>query len=361
MKATALLDSVVNYYYPNGLWSTFKGNVHLYSIAQNGDLRSEDIYLDNEKDLYQSFLYQNDSIIMRQWEKGNIIYSVNGVSNLSIEDRKALKLLEEDITFFKKFHRSDIGWPMNIKSLDIVLNPKIKETTFNDELCWGLESIGTPPGTEVNHPLLQQSIFYYINPDDFSLIGMDFPLIIEQRSIPGFRVTFNQEIEVGGIKIPQVKTYYRLKDNSYLYTTALHPYPQQKYIDEKQEQAAINKVLDAETYYFEKRNYEAWADTWSHKDDVLHSFSSKDGYTLAEGWDALSQFMLDFFKQYPEPQPSPVLERSNFVYHIHNNIAWVFFDSKETTSEGRHQRILRKENGAWKLVNMTGIDEGSFR
>lgn len=361
LTANQLLDEIIQYYDPYNNWLNYKGEVHFYRILPDGTLRSEDIYLDNKKELYQSFLYQNDSIIMRKWDKNQVAYSLNGSTNLSKATRTELKLRNQDIQFIKRRHRTEIGWPMQIKALDLLLNPIIKDTIFNNKPCLMMESIGVPPASKGKYPLLEQSIFYYINPVDYSLEGMDFPLEIKSQNIPGFRVIFNQHININDIKIPQVKTYYRLKDNQYYYTTYAHAFVKQPYIDENLEKIAINKLLANETYYFRIRDFEKWQLTWSHQPDIVHCFASKNGYVRNEGWANVSSHILSIFNQFPEPENDPLIKRDNYVYYIHRNIAWVYFDSKESASHGRQQRMLRKENGQWKLISASGIDEASYK
>ena len=360
LAANELLDKVIQYYDPSNKWNTFKGELHLYTVLPSGILKSEDIYLDNASGIYQSFLYQNDSILMKRWDENGVTYTLNGVAQLSVVARKILNLQDQDIRFIKRRHHMEIGWPMNLKALGGTLNPVVKKMIFNNKPCLILESIGTAIGTQDQYPLLQQTIFYYVNPDNFSLEGMDFSLGISEQNIGGTRVVFNEDVEINGLKIPRVKTYYNLKNKEYLYTTSAFKFTQNPFIDEMEEQKMINEVLEAETFHFEKRNFEAWAATWSHKADVVHSFAAKGEGTRIEGWRNVKKHIQSYFNQFPDPVITPIIERSNYVYHIYETVAWVYFDSKETSSHGRHQRILRKEKEQWKLISMVGIDEASY-
>ena len=56
------------------------------------------------------------------------------------------------------------------------------------------------------------------------------------------------------------------------------------------------------------------------------------------------------------------VEPENFTYYIYDDIAWTYFDIPEgSENQGRHQRILRKENGRWKMINCTGFDGYSYQ
>ncbi len=360
MSGADVFAKVVQYYDPDDSWQTYTGSIHLNTIWPDGRLGSEDIYLDNANELYQSVSYRADSILIRKWEENVVTYSLNGRNDLSDAVRNQLKLGEQDIQFLKRRHLTEVGWPMQMKALEVIFNPVVKKVQFNDKNCLLVESIGTPQASKAKYPLLQNSIFYYINQADFSLEGMEFPLAVKSQNMPPLRVIFNQDMEVNGIKIPRVKTYYNLDTEEYLYSTSANEFTRKPFVDIEEEKNKIIDVLAAETYYFEQRNFAEWADTWSHKSDVVHCFVSKEEGNRIEGWENVKQFGQALFKKYPEPATTSMIERDNFVYHIYEKIAWVYFDSKERTSQGRHQRILRKEHGQWKLISVWGVDESSY-
>jgi len=125
------------------------------------------------------------------------------------------------------------------------------------------------------------------------------------------------------------------------------------------EQEAIRRVVDDETLYFYSRDYQKWASCWSHQPDVYFSATSREGYTIRKGWKAVSENMKLYFRNNPDPHHPPI-ERDNFAYHIQDDLAWVYYDNREGDAYGKQQRVLRKENGQWKIINMTTIDEGSY-
>lgn len=131
-------------------------------------------------------------------------------------------------------------------------------------------------------------------------------------------------------------------------------------LPDEQEQKAIRQVVDNETIYFYARDFKNWASCWSHQADVYFSATSRENYTIKKGWEAVSDNMKLYFQNNPDPHHPPI-ERSNFAYHIQGNLAWVYYDNREGNSYGKQQRVLRKENGQWKIINMTTIDEGSYQ
>lgn len=360
-KPAQIWNLVINHYDADGVWERAGGSLHAISISPNGQLTSEDIIINNQFDIYQSFLFKGDSILMRKIEQRRTTFSVNGNSKISSEDRFYLKLAVRDITFIRRRHLFELGLPMYLKAAEVQFTETIKKGVFNGKDCIILESIGTSLAKKRAHPFIQQPIFYYINPTDFSLLGMEFPMEIKEQNIPGFRITFAGEIDMNGIKMPQVKNYFNYKTGKYLYTTTFHPFTRKEYIDTATEQKVITELLKKEREAFQMRNFGVWANCWSHQDDVYQSYVSKETYDINEGWEQVSQFAKDFFTTNLDPHLLN-FRSNNFTYHIYDKIAWVYFDIPEgSENQGRHQRILRKENGRWKIINWNGFDSYSYQ
>ncbi len=352
---------VIKHYDPVDNWSIVEGSLHMNSISPTGELISEDVVLNNEFDIYQNFLFKKDTVIMRKKGPRASSFSVNGKDKLSQKKRTQLKLMPNDIDFIKRRHLFEIGLPMYLKIANIQFTNEVKEGNFNNTACLVLESVGTGQATKAAYPFIQQPIFYYVNPSNYSLLGMEFPTEIKEQDIPGYRIIFNEEIIMNGIKIPQVKKYYNYKTGEYLYTTIFHTVTRKDHANDYAAQQMIQELIQRESRYFGMRNYTKWAECWSMQEDVYQSYVAKDGYAINEGWTEVSEYAKDFFSANPDPHFTTI-EPSNFTYHIHGNIAWVYFDSPVgSLKQGRHQRIARKENGVWKVISWTGFDEFSYR
>jgi hypothetical protein len=350
-----ILNRVIQYYDPAGIWDHYRGEMHLYTLRPEEGSTEEDLVLDNASGHYQSILYINGAEIVRRLDQEDVFFSINGRADVTGEERKTFGLDKENLQWYFHHHSMHFGLPMHLRDQGINLEPKAHREVFNGKECLVLTFAGNPD--EQTPAYFADPIHLYIDPSDYSMAGVRYEN--QTRQYPSCYVLFNQEIEVGGIRIPKVKTYYREADSSYWFTDAFYPFTRGNFLDEEAEQAAIRKVLDEETYYFYVRDYHKWVDCWSHKPDVFFSFTSKDGYTIKKGWEEISDYIGNFMRQNPDPHEPPI-ERSNFVYHLQGNLAWVYFDNREGDLYGRYQRVLRKENGQWKVINMTGINEASY-
>lgn len=357
LSAEQILRMVIQRYDPDQRWDSYRGEIHLSTIRPKGGSSEEDIVLDNRRSFYQSTLFSNGDIIERKIDGAEISFTVNGRSELTEAEQTAYGLSRESLQQICQHHRVHFGLPMYLRKMGIELAPEATKGRFNDVECWVLTFRGDPKekaGSYFKYP-----IRLYINSDNYDMVGMMYDN--QGGDFPAAYVIFSDEIEVGGIRIPKIKTYYLAKDDTYWFTDVFYPYTRGTYTGEEAEKEAIRQLLDEETRYFYVRDYENWAHCWSHQEDVFFSYTSKIDYTIKKGWEALSEHMRQFMQDNPDPHLPPI-ERNDYVFYLQGDLAWVYFNNKEgEQTAGLHQRVVRKENSVWKLVNMTGIDEGSYR
>ncbi len=129
-------------------------------------------------------------------------------------------------------------------------------------------------------------------------------------------------------------------------------------IGQSSEEAAIRSAIEEAGNGVYANNYEKWAANWSEAEILFHYANEAEHY-LFENWSKLAAQMKENMKGGPSEQ-LPYVERKNFKYKIDGNLAWVHFDQKDDNRESKEQRVLVKENGRWKIVNMTAVDVSSY-
>ena len=354
-SADWIWKKVIRQYDPDKNWKNFRGEMHLYTIQPEGVSTEEDLVLDNKRNFYQSIMYLNDQIIVRGMKEGQIFFSVDGRTQLSEEEQAQFGLNEKGIEQVFQHHRLHFGLPMQLREAGVSVDPQVERLPLKEIECYVLKFTGKPGKTPAYY---DDPIFLYISVEDFSIVAIRYSNIT--RDFPSCNALFNGEIEVGGIRVPKTKTYFRESDGQYWFTDAFSTFTRQQNLDREVTEQAIEQLLEEETRYFYVRDFEKWADCWSHQDDVFFSFSSKESFVVKKGWEEVSEHIRNYMRDNPDPHLPPI-DRSNFVFHLQGDLAWVYFDNVEGgETSGRHQRVLRKENGKWKMINMTGIDEGSY-
>lgn len=134
--------------------------------------------------------------------------------------------------------------------------------------------------------------------------------------------------------------------------------------DEEKEKKAIIKSIDAETAAYFKSDYKEVIKYYVHADYVFHAWNNADGtYSATIGWSAINEKYIDYFKNNTVPVDAsniPIVEKRNLLIKFFNdNVAFVTWDQFERNDiskpfrKAKASRIMEKQDGIWKIANMT--------
>jgi len=137
-------------------------------------------------------------------------------------------------------------------------------------------------------------------------------------------------------------------------------------LNEEKEKKAIIESLTAETENFYKRDYQGVIKYFVHTDYAFHSWNNSDGtFNATVGWPAINEKYRNYIKDNPVPAGSsshPKVERRNMIFKFFNsNLAFVTWDQYNSDSEkktyrlSKETRIMEKQDGLWKIANMTAF------
>ena len=127
--------------------------------------------------------------------------------------------------------------------------------------------------------------------------------------------------------------------------------------DPAAERAAILRTLNAETAAAFSRDYDAWASHWVQEDYVQKAYLDLADDTAAEtvGWDAVSGFVKDYFREHPEPDPlpEPLTEADIRLYGDGAHVTYRQFDPARGPK--KESRLLERVDGAWRIAGMQTV------
>jgi hypothetical protein len=137
-------------------------------------------------------------------------------------------------------------------------------------------------------------------------------------------------------------------------------------INEEAEKNAIIESLTAETENFYKRDYEGIIKYFVHADYAFHSWNNADGtFNATVGWPAISEKYKNYIKDNPVQEGTSndtKVERRNMIFKFFtSNLAFVTWDQYNSDAENKtyhlskETRIMEKQNGLWKIANMTAF------
>lgn len=138
-------------------------------------------------------------------------------------------------------------------------------------------------------------------------------------------------------------------------------------VNEAEETSAILKTIDEETSSFYKRDYLAWKKYFVEDNYAFQGWNNGDGtFDASVGWPDIDNRISDYIKNHPlakgQSTSHPRVERRNMVIKfLSDDIAYLVWDQYNGDQENKFftlskdQRIMKKENGNWKIVNMTSF------
>jgi hypothetical protein len=177
---------------------------------------------------------------------------------------------------------------------------------------------------------------------------------------------------IASLKIKTMKTTVVLP--AFLLLLSFHP-KQEKLIETpspvafnaEAEKAAILQTIEDETNSFYRRDYASWKKFWVSGDYAFQGWNNGDGtFDASVGWTAIDKRIADYIKNHPLAQGQttshPRVERRNMVIQfLSDDLAYLVWDQYNGDMENKFftlskdQRIMKKENGGWKIVNITSF------
>lgn len=131
---------------------------------------------------------------------------------------------------------------------------------------------------------------------------------------------------------------------------------------QKSDEAAIKKVLNEETSNYFHKDYNGWANTWVHDTAASILRANANGHSQILGWNAIStEYKNDIngLQERTDDEIKPFLNKTDYHIYINGNMASVSFKEGEK-NPNTEMRTLVKQNGAWKILNFTLVDDAAY-
>lgn len=206
-----VFDRTTAYHDPQGKWDQFAGVVRLTTGMSNGRPSYEYLELDNSKDWYQSTRVRGETVVVQGMRGEECYLKVNGNKNPPEEQIKQYGRSEERTRFAREHHSGHIGWPIRAKAAGMKADDAVEQTELRGRPVLAVNLSGDPAA--VPHPYWAGNYTLYVDPQTYEMRGVRW----ENEKQSGL-VMMEGEIEVGGVKMPQVKSVYDANDGSLQYT-----------------------------------------------------------------------------------------------------------------------------------------------
>jgi hypothetical protein len=202
--AEEILEKCIRYHDPEGKWENYSGKLKMnVCFANSGNTYGTEIVeIDVAKDFYRWTRLINGFKVVKGKKDGEIFYSVNGNSSPSPEERKVFAINKGNINMMKEHHFWHFGKFSYLKNSGVELQKDVKKTTFNVRDCYQLTFLGDSARVK-NHYLAGTNIFC-IDAGSFAIIGWIY--------VDGY-LKLQGTIDINGLKIPAVETWYDKETN----------------------------------------------------------------------------------------------------------------------------------------------------
>lgn len=131
---------------------------------------------------------------------------------------------------------------------------------------------------------------------------------------------------------------------------------------QKSDEAAIKKVLNEETSNYFHKNYDEWAKTWAHDSADFVLNAGPYHHQVISGWNAISSQYKKDIEGLPvrsDAEIAPFLNKTDLDIYVDGNMATASFKEGDKTPN-TEMRTLVKQNGDWKILNLTWINNTSY-
>lgn len=136
--------------------------------------------------------------------------------------------------------------------------------------------------------------------------------------------------------------------------------------NEAAEKEAILAAIEGETSSFYKRDYDAWKKYFIQKEYAFQGWNNGDGsFDASVGWANIDSRIGQYIQNNPVKQGEtshPKVERKNMAVHFFSDkLAYLVWDQYNSDSAmkkftlSKDQRIMEKEDGQWKIVNVSAF------
>jgi len=216
ISANQLLEKVIKYHDPNGIWESFNETFTVVMTTPDAPKRTSVISI-NLPSEYFSVKATKDTV--------TTTYTLDKVNCKMFYNEKALdstKAKEKNMscdraTLYKNYYTYLYGLPMKLKDTGTNLNEKVEKRTFKGKEYLVLKvTYDEAVGSDVwyfyfNTKTYAMEIYQFFKTDDHG----------KEKRDTGEYILLSEEALVNGIRMPKIRAWYYNKDDKYLGTDTL--------------------------------------------------------------------------------------------------------------------------------------------
>ena len=207
-----LLQQAIRYHDPNGEWASFANTLTLEERRPNGEVYETFVTLDNTAGSFQYRRDDGDNLVIKRVVAGECFASLNGSETFDDEQEEAHRLSCEEVERSRNFYLFLWGLPMKLRDPGTIVAESVAREEFEGQEVLSVrvtyeEDVGS------------DTWYFYLDPLSYRMVGYRF--YHDEAANDGEYIVLRDEYQLGGLRIPQSRSWYRNDDGSYLGTDVL--------------------------------------------------------------------------------------------------------------------------------------------
>ena len=207
-----LLEKSIKFHDPEALWPMFKANFNVTMKSPNKPPRKSRVEVDSLKSFFKLSMDQKGNKLVSTINNNDCSLSFNGDAAFSEEIAKEFRLTCERVSMYKNYYTYLYGLPMKLKDKGAIVDSNVTQRSVNGISYWVLKTTYTP---EVG----SDTWYFYFDKNTYQLKRYQF--FHDEAKNDGEYIILENELIVGGIKMPKDRAWYYNKDDKYLGTDYL--------------------------------------------------------------------------------------------------------------------------------------------
>lgn len=207
ITGSALLNKTINFHDPNGNWENMAAKITFSEDERNGKMIKQEIAFSNGGDYFKG--YRSDGVHeVVQILDGEICkLTLDGNSDFSDEEKEKHRLTPERAKKMRDYYVYLYGLPMKLKDKGTQVDEKVVKTKFMGKEYFKLK-------VTYDAAVGKDTWYFYIDPTTYQMSAYQF--FHDESKNDGEYIMLEGLVEVNGIKIPKLRTWYMNIDDKLL-------------------------------------------------------------------------------------------------------------------------------------------------
>jgi hypothetical protein len=207
ITGSALLDKTIKYHDPNGNWPALAAKITFAEDERNGKMIKQEIEFRNGGDYFKGFRSDGEHEVVQLLNGGNCTLTLDGRSDFSDEEKEKHRLTPERAKKMRDYYVYLYGLPMKLKDEGTQVDDEVTKVVFLGKEYLKLK-------VTYDAAVGKDTWYFYIHPTTYEMSAYQF--FHDESMNDGEYITLEGMVEIDGVKIPKLRTWYTNKEDKLL-------------------------------------------------------------------------------------------------------------------------------------------------